>query len=44
VDHHHHEALGAMNHADGGGTGIARYIRHAEDPQAAEIAVTIVDD
>ena len=24
--------------------GIARYIRHAEDPQAADIAVTIVDD
>jgi RimJ/RimL family protein N-acetyltransferase len=44
VDHHDHEALGALNHADGRGVGIARYIRHAEDPQAAEIAVTIVDD
>jgi RimJ/RimL family protein N-acetyltransferase len=44
VDHHDHEALGALNHADGRGVGIARYIRDAGDPQAAEIAVTVVDD
>jgi RimJ/RimL family protein N-acetyltransferase len=44
VDHHHHEALGALDHADGRGVGIARYIRDADDPQAAEIAVTIIDD
>jgi RimJ/RimL family protein N-acetyltransferase len=44
IDHHDHEALGALNHADGRGVGIARYIRDAEDPHAAEIAVTIVDD
>jgi RimJ/RimL family protein N-acetyltransferase len=44
VDHHDHEALGALDHADGRGVGIARYIRGADDPQAAEIAVTIVDD
>jgi RimJ/RimL family protein N-acetyltransferase len=44
VDHHDHEALVALNHADGRGVGIARYIRHADDPHAAEIAVTIVDD
>lgn len=44
VDHHDHEALGALNHADGRGVGIARYIRDAQDPHAAEIAVTIVDD
>jgi RimJ/RimL family protein N-acetyltransferase len=44
VDHHHHEALGALNHADGRGVGIARYVRDAGDPQAAEIAVTIADD
>jgi GNAT superfamily N-acetyltransferase len=30
--------------ANGRGVGIARYIRHAEGPQAAEIAVTIVDE
>ena len=44
VDHRHHEALGALSRADGRGVGIARYVRDAEDPQAAEIAVTIVDD
>ena len=44
VDHHDHEALVAVNPADGRGVGIARYIRHAGDPHAAEIAVTIVDD
>ena len=44
VDHHDHEALGALSHTDGRGVGIARYVRDAGDPQAAEIAVTIVDD
>jgi RimJ/RimL family protein N-acetyltransferase len=44
VDHHDHEALVALNHRDGRGVGIARYIRHADDPHAAEIAVTVVDD
>ena len=44
VDHHDHEALGALDHAGGRGVGIARYVRDTEDPQAAEIAVTIVDD
>jgi RimJ/RimL family protein N-acetyltransferase len=43
VDHHDHEALGALDHG-GRGVGVARYVRDAEDPQAAEIAVTIVDD
>ena len=44
VDHHDHEALGALSPADGWGVGIARYIRDADDPGAAEIAVTIADD
>jgi RimJ/RimL family protein N-acetyltransferase len=44
VDHHDHEALGALDQADGRGVGVARYVRDAEDPYAAEIAVTIVDD
>ena len=44
VDHHDHEALGALDHARGGGVGIARYIRDRGDPHTAEIAVTIVDD
>jgi len=44
VDHHDHEALAALDRASGHGVGIARYIRDADDPRAAEIAVTIVDD
>ena len=44
IDHHDHEALGALDHDDGRGVGIARYVRDSEDPRAAEIAVTIVDD
>jgi RimJ/RimL family protein N-acetyltransferase len=44
VDHHDHEAIGALSAADGRGVGIARYVRDAGDSQAAEIAVTVVDD
>ena len=44
VDHRDHEALGALNPADGRGVGIARYVRDTGDPRAAEIGVTIVDD
>jgi RimJ/RimL family protein N-acetyltransferase len=44
VDHHDHEALGALDHAAGGGVGVARYIRDASDPHSAEIALTVVDD
>jgi RimJ/RimL family protein N-acetyltransferase len=43
LDHHDHEALGALDHGNGRGVGIARYIRHTGDPYAADIAVTIVD-
>ncbi|MGZ4590646.1 MAG: N-acetyltransferase family protein [Actinomycetes bacterium] len=43
VDHHDHEAIVALGR-DGRGAGVARFVRDAEDPQAAEIAVTIVDD
>lgn len=44
VDHHDHEALGALDQVDGRGVGVARYVRDTEDSQAAEIAVTIIDD
>jgi len=44
IDHHDHEALGAISVEDGRGVGIARYVRDTDDPQAAEIAVTIVDE
>ncbi len=44
LDHHDHEALGALDHRDGRGVGIARFVRDAADPHAADLAVTIVDD
>jgi RimJ/RimL family protein N-acetyltransferase len=43
VDHYDHEAIGALDPADGRGVGIARYIREAANPGTAEIAVTVVD-
>lgn len=30
VDHHDHEAIGALDQVDGRGLGVARYIRHPE--------------
>jgi len=44
VDHHDHEALGAVARTDGRGVGIARYIRRLGEPSAAEIAITVIDD
>jgi ribosomal protein S18 acetylase RimI-like enzyme len=44
VDHRDHEALGALEQNTDKGVGIARYIRDANDPRSAEIAVTVVDD
>jgi acetyltransferase len=44
VDHHDHEALIALDPASGRGAGVARYVRDADDPQAAEIALTVTDD
>jgi EmrB/QacA subfamily drug resistance transporter len=44
IDHHHHEALGALDHTGGRGVGVARYVRDTTDPQSAEIALTIADD
>jgi GNAT superfamily N-acetyltransferase len=43
VDGHRHEALGASDHATGEGVGVARFIRLEEEPQVAEVAVTVVD-
>jgi len=44
VGHHGHEALGEPDYPGGRGVGIARYVRDADDPQAAELAVTVIDD
>ncbi len=44
VDHHDHEALIAFDEQTGEPVGVARYVRSATDPAAAEFAITVVDD
>ena len=44
VDHHDHEALVAVDPETQEGVGVARYVRSRDDPQAAEMAVAVVDD
>ena len=44
IDHHHHEAMIALDEATGEGIGLARYVRNSERPDAAEVAVTVIDD
>ncbi len=44
IDHHDHEALGAVDRANGRGVGVARYVRSLEDSQTAEVAVTVIDE
>jgi RimJ/RimL family protein N-acetyltransferase len=44
IDHHDHEALGALAEEDGRAIGIARYVRDPANPEVAEIAVAVVDD
>lgn len=43
VDHHDHEAIGAVEPETGAGLGIARFIRSRSCPEEAEVAVTVVD-
>ena len=43
IDHSSHEALVALDAADGEGIGIARYVRHSDDPRWAELACTVTD-
>jgi acetyltransferase len=44
VDHHDHEALIAFDEQSGEPVGVARYVRSPADPEAAEFAITVVDD
>ena len=44
VDHHDHEAVVAVDPLTGVGVGVARYVRWRDDPQSAEVAVTVADD
>jgi RimJ/RimL family protein N-acetyltransferase len=43
IDHHDHEAFAALDGCSARGLGVARYIRHATDPRAAELAIAVVD-
>jgi GNAT superfamily N-acetyltransferase len=43
LDHLDHEAVGALDPGHGDGLGVARYLRHAERPHAAEAAVSVID-
>ena len=44
VDGHRHEALGAIDPATGQGIAVARFVRDADDPSRAEVAVTVADE
>ena len=44
VDHSDHEAVIAIDASSGRALGVARYGRLSEDPEAAEVAVAVVDD
>lgn len=44
VDHHDHEALLATEPDNGEAVGVARFVRLADCPQTAEVAITVRDD
>jgi RimJ/RimL family protein N-acetyltransferase len=44
TDGHHHEALAAIDPRTGRGIAIARFVRDADDPRRAEVAITVADD
>ncbi len=44
VDHHGHEALVARDAATGEGVAVGRFIRDADDPRRAEMALAVGDD
>ncbi|MCA1677385.1 MAG: GNAT family N-acetyltransferase, partial [Actinobacteria bacterium] len=43
LDHHNHEAIAAATAATREGIGVARFVRSREQPEHAEIAITIAD-
>jgi nucleotide-binding universal stress UspA family protein/GNAT superfamily N-acetyltransferase len=44
VDHVDHEAIIAIEPTAGDAVGVARFIRTSEDPEAADVALAVVDD
>lgn len=43
VDHRDHEAVVALAVADGRPVGVARFVRTAQDPETADVAVVVAD-
>jgi RimJ/RimL family protein N-acetyltransferase len=43
VDHHDHEALVAEGATNGEPIGVARYVKVVDQPDTAEVAITVVD-
>ena len=44
IDHHSHEAMIALDEQTGERIGVARYVRDPDQPDVAELAVTVIDD
>jgi GNAT superfamily N-acetyltransferase len=44
IDHHDHEAVVAVEPERSALVGVARYVRFAEHPEEAEVAVTVADE
>ncbi len=44
IDHHDHEAMVALDEQGAEALGVAHYVRDPERPEAAEVAVTVIDD
>ena len=44
IDHHRHEALVAVTPDESELVGVARFIKLEDEPEAAEAAITVVDD
>jgi GNAT superfamily N-acetyltransferase len=44
IDHRDHDAIGALDPVSGEGLGVARAVRMAGRPNAAEAAVAVIDD
>jgi hypothetical protein len=44
IDHHDHESIIALEEETGEGIGVVRYVRLTERRDAAEFALTVIDD
>jgi GNAT superfamily N-acetyltransferase len=44
VDHHDHESIIALEEETGEGIGVVRYVRDSERRDAAEFAMTVIND